>query len=292
MYQIAILTVALLLWSASGAKSQNIVTYHNDNARTGQNLNETLLTPSNVNASQFGKLFTNAVDGQVYAQPLYLANVRIPGQGIHNVVYVATEHDGLYAFDADSNQAPNATPLWYRSFLNPAAGVTSYPSSEAFGCGQITPELGISGTPAIDIVTGTLYVVATTREVFGNTTNYVHRLHAIDVATGNERPNSPVVVNASLTYNVGGQGKTVTWNPHDYKQRPGLLLLNGTVYAGFGSHCDANTSGTPYHGWLIGYDATTLAQVSIWNTTPNGTEAALWNSGAGPAATIRATSIS
>lgn len=272
-----------LFWAALGA-AQNIVTYHNDNARTGQNLNESLLTLSNVNTSQFGKLFTYAVDGQVYAQPLYLANVRIPGQGVHNVVYVATEHDGLYAFDADSNLGANAGPLWYRSFINPSAGVTPYPSSDAFGCSQVTPELGISGTPVIDTTTGTLYVVATTKEVSGNTTNYVHRLHAVDVATGNERPNSPAMVNASIAYSVGGQGKTVTWNPHDYKQRPGLLLLNGTVYAAFGSHCDENTSGTPYHGWLIGYDASTLDQVSIWNTTPNGSEAALWNSGAGPAA--------
>jgi Putative binding domain, N-terminal len=275
---------ALLIWSATTVDAQNVVTFHNDNARTGQDLNETLLTPANVNTSQFGKLFTYSVDGQVYAQPLYLANVRIPGQGVHNVVYVATEHDGLYAFDADSNQGANATPLWYHSFLDPANGVTSFPSSDAFGCGQITPELGISGTPVIDTTTGTLYVVVTTKEVSGSTTKYVHRLHAVDVSTGNERPNSPVAVNASITYNVGGQGKTVTWNPHDYKQRPGLLLLNGKVYAGFGSHCDESTAGTPYHGWLIGYDATTLAQVSIWNTSPNGSEAALWNSGAGPAA--------
>jgi hypothetical protein len=266
------------------ATAQHIVTYHNDNARTGQNLNETLLTPANVNTSQFGKLFTHSVDGQVYAQPLYLANVPIPGQGVHNVVYIATEHDGLYAFDADSNQGLNATPLWYRSFLDPANGVTSFPSSDAFGCGQITPEMGISGTPVIDTTTGTLYAVVTTKEVSGSTTNYVHRLHAVDVSTGNERPNSPVMVNASITYSVAGQSKTVTWDPHDYKQRPALLLLNGKVYAGFGSHCDVSSSGTVYHGWLIGYDAKTLAQVSIWNTSPNGNEAALWNSGVGPAA--------
>ncbi|MGC2662412.1 MAG: BACON domain-containing carbohydrate-binding protein [Bryobacteraceae bacterium] len=273
-----------LILAACGVKAQNIVTFHNDNARTGQNLNETLLTTSNVNASQFGKLFTQPVDGQVYAQPLYLQNVRIPGQGLHNVVYVATEHDGLYAFDADTNQGQNSSPLWYRSFLDPAAGVTSYPSSDAFGCGQITPELGISGTPVIDTATNSLYVVVTTKEVSGSTTNYVHRLHAVDASTGNERPNSPVVVNASVTYSVGGASKTVTWLPHDYKQRVGLLLLNGTVYAGFGSHCDESTAGTPYHGWLIGFDETTLAQVSVWNATPNGSEGALWNSGVGPTA--------
>lgn len=257
------------------ASGQNVVTYHNDVARTGQNLAESVLNTTNVNSTQFGKVFSVTVDGQVYAQPLYLAGVRIAG-GLHNVVWIATEHDSVYAFDADAG----GSPLWHVSFINSAQGITTMPSADAFNCGQITPELGITGTPVIDPAAGTLYVVATTKEVSGGTTNYVHRLHALDITTGNERPGSPVVVSPAPVAGTGDGSTTVRFISRNYKQRPGLLLLNGVVYTAWSSHCDAGT----YHGWVIGYNAQTLQQTAVHVSTPNGSEASYWNAGAGPAA--------
>src|ERR1700691_3817586 len=176
-----------LFWSCH----VSVLTYHNDLARTGQNLNETLLTPASVSSGQFGRLFTYAVDGQVYAQPLYVPGVVIPGQGIHNVVFVATEHDSVYAFDADNHLA---APLWHVSFLDPGKGLTTA-SSNDLECGSITPEIGITGTPVIDPASGTLYVVAMTETSPGN---FQHQLHALDITTGAEKPGSPVPIQASV----------------------------------------------------------------------------------------------
>jgi hypothetical protein len=251
----------------------SVLTYHNDHARTGQNLNETLLNPATVHTTTFGKLFSYPVDGQVYAQPLYLPNVNIPGRGLHNVVFVATQHDTVYAFDADD---PQTGLLWAVSFIDPAHGVTPVPTSDAVQDKSIVPEVGITGTPVIADSTGTLYVVAKTKEVSANGTNYVQRLHALDVATGAEKFGGPIVISAS----VDGAGKKVFFNALQANQRPGLLLSNGVVYIAWATHGDATGS----HGWLIGYDALTLQQVAVFNTTPNTELGGIWMAGAGPAA--------
>lgn len=253
--------------------AQNVLTYHNDFARTGLNPSETTLTPQNVNSLQFGKLFSIPVDGQVYAQPLYVNHVNIPGKGVHNVVFVATEHDSVYAFDADSNVGTNASPLWKTSFLGP--GVSTLGPTDFMSCGSIFPEIGITSTPVIDPVSSTLYVVATTKESTGS----VHRLHALDLSTGAEKFGGPVVIQGSLP-GTGDGGSTITFDPGSQLQRTALLLLNGIVYFGFASHCDLGT----YHGWMFGYNAQTLAQAGVFNVTPNGSEGSFWNSGAGAAA--------
>ena len=258
----------------SVAGQVNVLTYQYDVSRAGANPNEAGLTPQNVNANQFGKLFSYPVDGQVYTQPLYVANLNMGAKGTHDVVFIATEHDSVYAFDADGPGASAGGPLWHVNFLNPAAGVTTVPYLDT-NCSQIEPEIGITGTPVIDRQSGALYVVAMTKE----NGDYVHRLHALDITTGQERLGSPVVIQASVP-GSGDGGSTVTLIPRNYKQRPGLLLLNGVVYTGWSSHCDEFT----YHGWLLAYDAQTLAQVSVFNTTPNGGLGSFWAAGAAPAA--------
>ena len=251
-------------------EAQDVLTYHNDNARTGQNLNETQLSPQTVNPSGFSKLFSYGVDGYVYAQPLYKSNVSIAG-GTHNVVYVATEHNSVYAFDADSNAGSNSGPLWTVN-LGP-----SVPNSDV-GTDDIVPEIGITGTPVIDGASGTLYVVAKTKE---NGT-YVQRLHALDLGTGGEKMGGPVVIQASVAGTGDGNdgNGNVPFDPLRQNQRPALLLLNGAVYIGWASHGDNG----PYHGWVIGYDASTLAQVGVYCTTPNGGLGGVWMSGGGLAA--------
>src|SRR6266404_4621792 len=252
------------------AAQVNVLTYQYDTSRAGVNSNETVLKRANVNSNQFGKVFTYPVDGFVYAQPLYLANVKIPQDGVHNLVFVATEHDSVYAFDADSDSGANAGPLWHVNLLNAAADVTTMPASDT-GCNQIVPEIGITGTPVIDPATGTLYVVAVTKESAGGSVSYFHVLHALDVTTGAERPGSPVVIQPTVQ-GTGDGRSTVTFIPKNYKQRPGLLLLNGVVYIGMSSHCDIGV----YHGWLIGYDAQTLQQTTVYNSTPNGSMGSFW----------------
>ena len=257
-----------------GAYAQiSVTTQHNDNSRTGQNIGETILTSSNVNVNNFGKLFTQRVDGQVYAQPLYLPNVIIPGKGTHNVVYAVTEHDSVYAFDADSNTGGNASPLWQASFIDPTHGITPVSNGDV-GCSDMAPEIGITGTPVIDSATGTLYVVAKTKE----SGRFAQRLHALDVATGAEKFGGPVLIKAKARGTGDGSiNGFIFFNPLREGQRPGLLLQNGSVYIGWASHCDIG----PYHGWIISYDAATLAQTGVWNATPNGGLGGFWASGAG-----------
>ena len=264
-----------------GSPLAAVLTYHNDNTRMGVNTNEIWLTPANVKTNTFGQLFTYAVDGFVYAQPLVVPGVTIPGKGLHNVVYVATEHNSVYAFDADSNQGSNAAPLWQTSFLGP--GVTTVPNGDV-GTSDITPEIGITSTPVIDPVTGTIYLEVKTKET-GSV--YVHRLHALDITTGLERTNfnSPVVIAVTNYPGVGSgdnDGKNpshVLWNALREHSRPALTLLNGQVYMSFASHGD----NSPYHGWLLAYNATNVAsQTGVYNATPNGTEGGFWEGGGGP----------
>ncbi|MBV8436522.1 MAG: PQQ-binding-like beta-propeller repeat protein, partial [Silvibacterium sp.] len=257
----------LLVLAAAGSLKANaqtsVTTFHNDIGRTGQNLNETILTTSNVNASQFGKLFSQPIDGQVYAQPLYLPNVTIGGQQ-HNVVFVATENDTVYAFDADSNSGANANPLWMASMLTAAhgaaSGATAVPASMLSG--DLTPVVGITGTPVIDPTTNTFYVVSKTLE--GGSA--VQRLHALDVTTGNEKFGGPVAITATAAgTGNGSSGGQITFDPHWENQRPALLLLNGIVYIAFGAHGDNG----PWHGWILGYNAATLTQTGAYNASPN-----------------------
>src|SRR2546427_10962980 len=282
----AILAGSLL--SAQRARAQvSILTYHNDNARTGQNPNETLLNPANVTPATFGKLFACAVDGEVYAQPLYVANFLIQG-GTHNVVLVATQNDSVYAFDADASPC---VQYWQKSFLG--TGVTTVPPVDTGETGDINTIIGITGTPVIDPVTGTLYVVAKTKETTGCSAPpcYFQRLHALDLATGLEKFNGPANISSAIT--APGNGDTgdgtcpgaaagnVPFCPLRENQRPGLLLLNGKVYVAWASHGDVG----PYHGWVIGYAAANLAQAPVvFNTTPNGGLGGIWMSGTGPAA--------
>jgi hypothetical protein len=249
-----------------------VLTQKYNNMRTGWNPYETLLNTSNVNASQFGRLITYPVDGQVYAQPLYVPGVSIGGT-VHNVVIVATEHDSVYAFDADARPDSSGTappPLWHTSFL--ASGVTSV-SSNAVSCSDISPEYGITGTPVIDPATGTLYLVAVTSE----SGQVVTRVHALDITTGQDRL-APVVVQATVRGSgAGSVNGVVSFDSRHEGQRMGLLLLNGVVYAAFGSHCD----NTPYHGWILGYSASSLSLVSVYNDTPNGSDGGIWEAGEG-----------
>jgi hypothetical protein len=264
---------------ASAQTNVSIWTYHNDNARTGQNLRETQLTLGTVNSRSFGKLFSQPLDGWLFAQPLYLPGIAIPGKGTHNVVYVATEHNSVYAFDADSNVGSNAQPLWHVNFLNPSAGVLTVPIDD-YGFDN-PPELGITGTPVIDPTNGTLYVVAMTKETTNTQFRYVHRLHALDIHTGAERAGSPVVIQPSVAGTGAGSDSQglIPFSSYNQLQRPGLVLLNGVVYAAFGSIGDMD----PYHGWVLGFDAQTLALVQVFNDTPNGDAGGIWMSGAAPA---------
>jgi hypothetical protein len=263
-----------------------VLTYHNDNYRTGGNLRETVLTPSNVNVNSFGKLFNYAVDGQVYAQPLYVPSVPISGKGTHNVVFVATENDSVYAFDADSNLGTNASPLWRAAFAHPAKGITPVSSSDV-GCGDLSPQIGITGTPVIDSSSGTLYVVAKTKEVRSGVTAFYQRLHALDITSGSEKFGGPFVIQASVpgncAPNVSGR---VVFNALYQHQRAGLVLSKGILYVFWASHCDNN----PYTGWAMAFNSKTGKRLAIFNSAPNmGTisyecRAGIWQGGAAPAA--------
>lgn len=256
----------------SSNRPVDVLTYHNDNARTGQNLQETILTPRNVNAATFGKLFSFPVDGYVYAQPLYVSNVSIAGQ-LHNVVFVVTEHNSVYAFDADNK---TSTPLWHTSFINPVNGITTVPSIDT-NCADINPEIGITSTPVIDAVTGILYVVAMTKE----NGVYAHRIHALDIATGGEKIGTGVKIQTSVPGTAApNDGGRVVFTSLLENQRAALLLNNNVIYISTGSFCDFGN----HHGWLLAYDSKTLSLVSAFNATPNGVEGGIWQSGGGAAA--------
>jgi hypothetical protein len=242
-----------------------VYTYHNDLARTGQNLQEYALTPSVLSGGGFGKRWSCAIDGEAYAQPLYVANLAIAG-GTHNVLIVATQHDSVYAFDADD---PGCTTYWQATFLGP--GVTSVPVGDTPGCTDILGEYGITGTPVIDPASQIVYLVAKTKE----SGSYFQRLHALNLATGQEQ-SLPVTIQASTPISGGGSS---TFSPLLENQRPGLVLTNGSVYISWASHCDGGT----YHGWVMRYDAATLAQTAVFNSTPNGNSGGIWMSGAAPA---------
>jgi hypothetical protein len=255
---------------ASGAVSagSDVLMYKNDLSRSGQNLSETTLTPANVASSSFGLLRNLAVDGKVDAQPLYVSQLTVSGS-MHNVVFAATEHDSVYAFDADTGSA-----LWHVTLL--AAGETL---SDTRGCGQVAPEIGITSTPVVDRGTGahgTLYVVAMSKDA---SSTYHQRLHALDLATGAELLNGPVDITADYPAAAGG---TTTFSPGQYEERAALLLSNGTVYTSWTSHCDI----APYFGWIIAYSGSTLMRTAVLNVAPNGGGGgpAIWMSGGGPAA--------
>ncbi|HYL70864.1 MAG TPA: PQQ-binding-like beta-propeller repeat protein, partial [Candidatus Dormibacteraeota bacterium] len=247
----------------------DVLTYKNDNSRTGQNLTETQLTLANVNSSSFGRLRTLATDGKVDAQPLYAASVSVQGAS-HNVVFVATEHDSVYAFDADSG-----ANLWQVSLL----GSAEVPS-DTHNCSQVSPMIGITATPVIDRsagANGTLYVVAMSKTSASPAT-YFQRLHALDLATGAELLNGPITI--AGTYPM--TGGTVTFEPNQYEERAALLLSGGTLYLSFTSHCDQ----PPYSGWVFAYSAATLTRTAVLNVAPNsgGAGPAIWMAGGGPAA--------
>jgi outer membrane protein assembly factor BamB len=256
---LVLLGVALL---SSSFAQLPVPTSRGDNARTGANTNETLLTPANVNQNSFGHLFSVPVDYIVMAQPLFVPNVNIPGQGIHNVIYVVTQADSVYAIDAG-----NGTQLWHASMLNggTTASGTFLPCGTAAGFSQE----GIVGTPAIDTATNTMYLVAKT---LLNTT-VRHHIHALDITTGNERQ-SPVLITAKST---SKKGHVTVFNSLHQKNRPGLLLLNGVLYMGFGSNAcnDANT------GWVLAYDAASLSQLAAFNTSPDHGLTSIWQTGNG-----------
>jgi len=251
--------------SAVQASAVNVLTYHNDVARTGQNLNESTLTAANVNFANFGLLGNLSVDAGVDAEPLYASNLTLAG-GVHNVLYVVTENDSVYAFDADT-----FAQLWHVSVLG-----ANETASDNRGCGQVSPIIGITSTPVIDLSAGThgeIFVVAMSLDNGGN---YHQRLHALDLTTGGEIGSSPVTIQATFPTTSG----TTTFDPKQYKERAALLLLNGVIYTTWASHCDDG----PYQGWIMGYNETTLAQSGVLNVTPNGSEGAIWMAGDGPAA--------
>ncbi len=269
-------TVILIFNLGLSAGGQNVTTSQYDNARSGTNRFETTLTPRNVNVRHFGKLFTLKVDGDVYAQPLFLSGLDIPGKGRHDVLFVATEHDSLYAFDAYGHPA---SPIWRANLLR--KGATTVPEDDA-ECPFIAPEVGITSTPVIDANTGTLYVLARTKEQAGSPpAHYVQRLHALDVTTGLEKLGGPVDIKATMKGSgTGSQSGKVSFDPLRENPRAALLLANGSVYLTWGSSCDVG----PYHGWVMAYDPHTLRQRTVFNTSPDGDDSGIWGSDTGPAA--------
>ena len=274
---VRITTLALactLLLPVSAFAQASVLTQHNDAARTGANLAEVVLTTTNVNVSQFGKLFERIVDDEIYGQPLYVEGVNVLGVA-RNVVYVTTNNDSVYAFDADDPAA--SAPLWHVNYTNPAGGVVPVPRADVGqACGtyrDFANRIGIGGTPVIDPVSQTIYFVTRTKENGA----YFQRLHAVNIADGTAR-SIPQIIQASVPGT--GDGNTqgiIAFNPRTHNQRAGLLLDRGTVYIAWASYCDQG----PYHGWILGYDAASLQQVMVYNTTPDGGLGGIWQSGGG-----------
>jgi hypothetical protein len=263
-------SVAVTVSAAVAGPGVDVTTYHYDVGRTGLNATETSLTTGNVNSSKFGLLRILPVDGLVDGQPLYLSNLTAGGQQ-HNIVYAVTEHDSVYAFDADSG-----AQIWKTSILG-----SNETTSGDHGCGQITPEIGITSTPVIDRNAGphgAIFVVGMSEDASGG---YHQRLHALDATTGTELAGSPTEIHATFPgTGANSSGGNVVFDPGQYAERVGLLLLNGTIYLGWTSHCDFQ----PYTGWLMAYSESTLAQTAVLNLTPNGSEGSIWMSGTGLAA--------
>lgn len=260
--------------------SAQITTAQYDNQRTGANLHESILTPKNVNPASFGKLFRLSVDGDVYAQPLLLPKLQMPGKGGHDVLFVATEHDSVYAFDAAGNPP---TPLWKVSLLSAARRVSPV-AAESVDCPFISPEVGITSTPVIDTQTGTLYVLARTAEIDSSgTRRFWQRLHALDVLDGHEKFGGPVVIRGSVSIPHGAlfglREGTVEFGALRENPRAALTLANGKVYLTWASSCDVG----PYHGWIMAYDAHSLKQAGILNTSPANGYSGIWQSDTGPA---------
>jgi hypothetical protein len=268
----------LILVSAIGlpAGAQSVTTSQYDNARTGANRFETALTPRNVNVRHFGKLFTLKVDGDVYSQPLFLTGLDIPGKGRHDVLFIATEHDSIYAFDAYGHPA---SPLWRVTFLRKS--VTTVPADDV-QCPFIVPEVGITSAPVIDADSGTLYVLVRTKErTRSPSPRYKQRLHALAVTTGLEKFGGPVDIKATINgRGTGSQSGKVEFDPLRENPRASLLLANGLVYLTWASSCDVG----PYHGWVMAYDAQTLKQKAVFNASPDGGDSGIWASDTGPAA--------
>ncbi len=259
--------------AVTGTSNIDVITYHYDNLRTGQNTSETTLTTANVTQTKFGKLGSFNVDGNVDAQPLYLSNVAIPNKGTKNVLYVVTEHDTVFAFDADSVNGTTSTLLWSVSML--AAGETS---SDDRGCGQVSPEIGITSTPVIDRTRNAIYLIAVSKTSGGN---YIHRIHALNLTTGADLFGGPTTITATFPgTGANSSNGSVVFDPSQYNERPGLLQIGGTIYTTWGSHCDAG----PYTSWVMSYSADTLKQTSVLDLVPNGNEGGIWMSGAAPAA--------
>ncbi|HEX3819265.1 MAG TPA: pyrrolo-quinoline quinone [Candidatus Sulfotelmatobacter sp.] len=270
------ISVLVLACTTAAYAQVNVTTYHNDNGRTGQNLQETILTTSNVNTTTFGKLFSQTIDGYPYSQPLYLSNVSIPNKGSHNVVYVTTMNDSVYAFDADNKTGSNAQPLWKVNFTNSGKGITAVPESDVNCPDVITTQIGIMSTPVIDSIGGTIFVLARTLE----SGKYFHRLHALDVTSGAEKFGGPIAITASVPgKGNGAKNGMISFNPQLENQRSALLYQNGLVYVSWASLCDFSS----YHGWVMAYSAQTLAQTAVWLTTANGKQGGIWQSGDGPA---------
>ncbi len=262
--------------------SVNVLTWHNDLTRQGQNTNEVVLTPSNVNTSTFGELFSYPVQGQVYAQPLYVSNLAIPGKGVHDVVFVATENNDVYAFDADSNSGVGGGVLWHVN-LGLAATMPNKFFGNRYGpYHDINPQVGITSTPVIDLATNTMYIDAFTNDVAGQNV-YSHHIHALDITTGADKV-TPMLVAASVQGNgVEGNGTTIPFVATQQLQRPALTLLNGVLYVAYSGYADTD----PYHGWILGFNESNLQLVSVLNTTPNldtdtnSGEGGIWQTGNG-----------